>query len=470
MKNIIKHNLKQKIWLTGCVTLLFVLCRPMMQLMTYENEKRYAITKEALISVMERFFLPNVFTDYVPTAIACVVIGIVFFSYLFSKKRVDLYHSIPVDRRHLFVANYISGVVVYLIALFAEFIICTFVAIPNHYMTLVSVENMIAALFINFVHFMFGYGVVITAIMLSGNAVVALALSAVIALIYPVVVSLIRYFEGYFYVTYNNCDIVKQNLLTKYYWLSPITSYATIIQRVNYEWELFYYEKVSMAYAALILPLIMTIVFTAIAYLLYMKRPSEAAGRAIAFKNTRAYIEIPFVITCGLTGGWFMSTSMNTYKPSWIWIGVLLGAILSHCVLEAILNESFKSILSHKIQFVVSIAVVVIIMGIFYTDATKYDYYVPNKDSVASANVYFCDIDSNLSSIEFIEDEKNPGYYVPEYKDRQDTLFTQRFTDGVMIEKIIGISNIGVSCVPEMIDRKQSNEDEAYYGKYDYAT
>ena len=107
MKNIIKNNLKQKIWLTGCVTLLFALVGPMMLLMSYENEKKFALTKESLIQAMERFFLPNIFCDFVPTIIACAVIAVVFFGYLFSKKQVDLYHSIPVNRKNLFICNYI---------------------------------------------------------------------------------------------------------------------------------------------------------------------------------------------------------------------------------------------------------------------------------------------------------------------------------------------------------------------------
>ena len=169
MKNIIKNNLKQKIWLTGCVTLLFALVGPMMLLMSYENEKKFALTKESLIQAMERFFLPNIFCDFVPTIIACAVIAVVFFGYLFSKKQVDLYHSIPVNRKNLFICNYISGVIVYLIALFVDNVLCIFVAIPNQFMSATSWKNLIIALLINIVHFLFGYSVTIIGIMLTGN-------------------------------------------------------------------------------------------------------------------------------------------------------------------------------------------------------------------------------------------------------------------------------------------------------------
>ena len=462
MKNIIKNNLKQRIWLTGCVTLLFILLRPMMQLMTYENEKRYALTPESLNSVMEKFFLPDIFTDYVPTAIACIVIAIVFFGYLFSKNQVDLYHSIPVDRKHLFLVNYLSGIAVYMFALIFEFIMCVLIAVPNHYMTGTSFKNMIAAICINLIHFLFGYAITICGIMLAGNMIVAVAGSAVIALIYPVSVSILQYFERYFFVTYLTYNKVKPVLLEKYSWLSPVTSYATIIQRTKYEWNDYFYSDLTKVYAALILPVIMTIIVTVIAYFLYNNRPSEAAGRAIAFKKSRVFIEVPLTILGGLIGAWFMSTSINTYKTSWIWTGLILGVILVHCVLEVIINESFKRIMSHKIQLVASLVISVIIVGVYFTDFTHYDRYIPDRKNVASAGIYFDGIDNNLSIIEAKKDPANPDYYTIEYQDGAGHAFANRFTDDALINKILEISEIGVESVDDMISAKYDNYDDSY--------
>lgn len=469
MKKLINNNLKQKIWLTGCITLLFILLRPMMQLMTYENEKRFALTQESLINTMETFFLPGVFTDYVPIAIACVVIAIVFFGYLFSKKQVDLYHSIPVNRKHLFAVNYLSGTIVYLIALFIEYIICVFIAVPNHYMTSESWKNLMVALCMNIVHFMFGYSVAICGIMLSGVIITAIAGAAVIALAFPAAVTLLEYFERYFYVTYAGHSKVKPELLNKLYWLSPVTSFATLIERVRYEWNEYYYENSIMVLSALILPVIMTVLLTGISYYLYKKRPSESAGRAIAFKKTRAFIEVPLAILGGMAGAWFMSTSINTYKTSWIWTGLVLGVLLVHCILEVIINESFKAIFSHKIQLVISLVATVLIIGIYYGDFSNYDKFIPDKTNITSASVYFNEIDNNLSYLQVSEDPANPGLYIVQYKDGSEHAFLNRFTDSVLIEKILGVSQIGVSCVDDMILDKYENDNGSYYEYRDAA-
>ena len=463
MKNIIKNNLKQRIWLMGCVSLLFILCRPMIQLVTYENEKMWSLTQETLIEAMETFFLPDVFTDYIPTAIACVVIAVVFFGYLFSKRQVDLFHSIPVDRKHLFIANYVSGVVVYLIALVSEYLLCVFIAIPNHYMTVNSWKNLVVAICVNLVHFLFGFGVAICGIMLAGNVIVALAGTAVIALIYPLTVTLVQYFERYFYVTYTDCNKVKPELLSKYYWLSPVTSYATMIQRLKYQWDNSYYESSTMAYAGLIMPLVMTVIVTVVAFNFYLNRPSEAAGRAISFKKSRVFIEVPITILAGMIGAWFMSISINKYKTSWIILGAVIGVILVHGILEVVINESFKAIISHKLQFVATLVVTLLIIGLFYEDITEYDKYIPKRENIVSAGIYFNDIDNELSLLNVVDNPEAPGFYATQYMDGFENAFLNRITEKNTIDKIYGISQIGVSVVPDMISSKYNQNNGVYY-------
>ena len=476
MRNIIKHNLKQKIWLTGIFTLLFILCRPMMQLMTYENNVRVSTSQMFLLDAMESFFLPSVFTDYVPTLISCVVIAIVFFGYLFSKKQVDLYHSIPVDRKNLFIANYLSGVFVYIFALVVEFVISILIAIPNHYMTATSFKNIVVCIICNIVHFLFGYSTAVLAVMLTGNIVVALAASAALAMVFPVISEIVEYFERYYYVTYTACSAVEPNMLTKYYWLSPVTSYATIISRCSHVWDDYFFKNAFMALPAMIIPVIVTVLIVALSYYLYMKRPSEAAGKSLAFKKTRAYFEIPIVIIAGLVGAVFMSTSINTYKTPWIWFGAVLAAVLAHFILEAIFNESFSSIISHKVQLVLSVAAVIIVIAIFNGDLMGYDKYIPDRNNIETASVYFSDIDNNLSYMKVEEDPLNPGYYTSTYYGAEEVAFRQQFTDSTLIDKVVGISQIGTSCVDDMIAEKISNSDDGIYynakavSEFKYAT
>lgn len=469
MRYLIKNNLKQKVWLTAILSVMFVLCRPMFQLMTYENNKFYS-NPQVLLDAMESFFLPDVFSDYISTFIACGVIGVVLFSYLFSKRMVDLYHSIPVNRKQLFLANYVSGIIIYLIALMIQFVVCIAIAIPNHYMTINSLKNMTFTIVCCIIHFLYGYSVTILAVMLSGNIIVALAGTAVLSVGFPVVFSIIDAFQRYFYVTFSDGYSVLQKIITKFYWASPVTSFATMIARCSYSWESDYFENILEAYPQLIVPLLVTIIVAVLAYYLYMKRPSEAAGRSLAFKNSAMIIRIPVSIIGGFIGTWFMCTSVNRFKNGWIWLGLFIGVLLSHCILEVIFNESFKAFMKHKLQFVVTLALTVLIVGIFYYDLTGFDRYNPKRENITSAAIYFGDVDNNLSGMEIYPNEDEPEYLSTKYYSALENAFKQNFTDSVLIDKVYAITQIGLTCVDDMIEEKYSEgNDGILYGK-DYKT
>jgi len=480
MKKLIKINLKQKIALLACTILFLMLCRPLVQLVTFENARRFS-QPDVLLKTMEEFFLPNFFTDIVPTLLLSGIIALVFFNYLFSKKRVDLYHSIPVNRKKLFIVNYISGIIVYISGLISAYIVCTIIAIPNHYMTGKAVLNMIAAIIINLVHFLFGYSIVIFSIMLTGHIVVSILGAFTISLFYPVLASILSYFSNNMFVTYMTCNAVKEDLTTKYYWLSPVASYVTIVQRLINQWDVksyvvinnitnIYgtssYTKIESVYPALIMPFVMAALFTGAAYYLYMKRPSEAAGKTIAFKKSQPVIRIPIVILGGFIGTWFMMSSVSGFRTNWIWLGLIIGVLLSHCILEIIFNESFKALFSDKIQLVVSLFAAAAIVGIYYGDLTGFDKKIPNREKIEEAAVYFDGIDSNLSCMTLHEDPAKPGKYLSSYDGFINYSFERPFTNDILIDKIYALSTIGVSCVDDMLEsRYESDNNEVAVAK-----
>lgn len=466
MKNIIKNNLKKNAWLTIGLTMLFIMIRPMFQLMSYENAKVYS-TPEIVVETMETFFLPDVFTDFLPTLFAGVLVGVILFSYLFSKKKVDLFHSIPVDRKHLFIANYVSGIIIYIIPLIICFIISLGIAIPNHYMTGLVIKNMLIAIASDIVHFLFMYSVTITSVMLSGNIIVALAGAGVFSLFYPIIESLMEYFYSYFFVTYLECNFIKESLLTKFYFLSPVISFSTIIGRTKYYYDDYYYNgNAFFTYAALLMPIVTTAVYVVIAYMLYMNRPSEAAGRALAFKKSQTFIRIPIVILGGFIGAWFMCSTINTYKTSWLFIGMVLGVTLSHCILEIIFNESFKSLFAHKLQFAICILLTAGIFSVFYFDLMGYDKAIPARDDIKSAAVCFEDVDQNISNVIVEENKDETGCFITQYVMNTKAAFTNQYSDKTMIDKIYAISGIGASSVDDMIKRKyESNDNGIIYNE-----
>lgn len=470
MKNIIKSNLKQKTWLIVCSSILCILLRPFVQIIAYENSKKYSPPKEVLIAQMADAFRPDE-VDFIPIILLSVVIALVFFCYLFSKKKVDLYHSIPVDRKNLFMANYISGIIVYLIALTVGLILCAVVAIPNGYMTVTALQNLFSTFVYSIVHFLFGYSVTIFAIMLTGNILVALAATVVFFAAAPVIGNIIYYFKNAYFVTMTYIQAVTPPFETKYYYLSPVTSLVELCTRchmgysVGLHYDSSYYDNISCIYPDLIPSLIVTFLFVLAGYLVYMKRPSEAAEKALSFKKTNGLIRVPLSIIGGLFGALFMCMSLGLYKNKWIWLGVLIGVILTHCVLEIIFNESFRKLFVHKFQFVISLVAALLIIGYFYFDMGGYDKYIPDREDIKTASIYMGEIDNNVSNIVFEENSDSPGYYIARYMDSYNNSCTQRFTDEALIDSIYSLNKVGLTCVDDMIEIRFNTDytNEATY-------
>lgn len=67
---------------------------------------------------------------------------------------------------------------------------------------------------------------------------------------------------------------------------------------------------------------------------LYRKRPSEAAGKAMAFKKSMPPIRILLVLGIGLAGGMFFWSLQSRLR--WGLFGTMVSVVLTHCIVEII--------------------------------------------------------------------------------------------------------------------------------------
>ncbi|MDD3252251.1 MAG: DUF6449 domain-containing protein [Lachnospiraceae bacterium] len=144
------------------------------------------------------------------------------------------------------------------------------------------------------------------------------------------------------------------------------------------------YGQESILPAALI-ALAIVVILALIGLLLYRRRPSEAAGKAMAFPVTCPVIRILIVLLSGIgLGSFFWGMREST---GWFVFGVLCGTIISHCVIEIIYHFDFKRLFDHKGQLIVCGLVSLAVMSIFRYDLLGYDKYLPAADRVRSAAV-----------------------------------------------------------------------------------
>lgn len=386
-----KENMKQRLWSVALISLIFFFVFPVqtaLSISSYLDPEQWdgALRQaEALEMAEERLrdyfirwcsiesgmliFLMLLF------AVVCAVSG---FSYLHSRKKTDFYHSIPIQREKLFGVVCLNGIL--------------FVAVPYLLGTVISAVMIqvktgsgacwgpvMMGYLLHMAFYFMIYATVVAAVILTGNIVVSLLGALVFFLWGPSVAALsLAYYSSYFTTFYDGGNQFE-NLLTH---SSPAAWYISATASEN--------PGQMALWAVLAGALIM-----AAAVMLYRVRPSESAGRAMAFKKSQPLIKCLIVVPSALLGSLLFHEMMR--KDSWSLFGLICGLLISYAIIEIIYHFDFKRLFDHKYQLLFCGIFAGAIMAFFRFDLSGYDSYLPSETRLETAGIYCYRLDSDVS-------------------------------------------------------------------------
>lgn len=308
-------------------------------------------------------------------AILAVIIGHQGFAYLNDRRKVDMYHSVPVSKKRRFFVIYVNGIIIYVAATLFGLIVGTIVAAAQGAVT-GSVLAAVGVAFVwNLIYFLVIYHTMILAVMLTGNNFVALCAFAVLSVYEYVLYSCIATFEYNFFERANH------------YFVPFRTKLSVLDDYINHTYELKTMSKPQeMAQAAL--PylgkwVILALALFIAAYVCYNKRMSEAAGKAIAFRKIKPVVKILVVVEASMVVGSIVRDA--AYENDMLmFTGMIVGAVICCAVMEVIYEFDLKSILHHWISSGAAVLCVLAVFFIFKFDLLGYDSYIPEADQVES--------------------------------------------------------------------------------------
>ncbi len=401
--NLQKEDLKKRLWLIAVGFLALLLIRPVFLLMSLDNLRAYQIpTYKDMIIYLLNFFSATNAEEMVVVVLFAFFLGTSGYMYLFSKKKTDFYHALPIKREKLFMVFYIDGLLIYLTLYMISQIICMIIVTAQGFMTGEIMRQMLNTLCVQSIYFLFYYHTVILAVMLTGNLLVAIAGSGVLILYIPVLAQTLngyysQNFRSYYTASYSTFPCAKIA------GISAVTSYIRYCdlfdnKQIKNEKEM---------YLLLMGAFFISVLLFVLSVWLYKRRPSEAAEKAMAFKKTEMVIRIFMVIPMAMLGGMLFQSLGNQDSKIWFWFGLIFSGILMHCVTEVIYNFDFKAICRHKLQLVFCLVAASAVTLCFNLDVFGYDSYIPQESKVASAAVAFSNIDADVngSGMEVINGE-----------------------------------------------------------------
>ena len=401
---LMKEDIKRRIWVLALMFLVFFFALPVKLALVMENARRMEFRAyndyepiEKLLpehftakqyEMMTAFFKREVVLDEISYGnglmvflflMAAVVVGVTAFSYLHNKKKVDFYHSIPVRREVLFAVQYGDGILIPAAAYLFGCLLFTAVAAAYGVPVSEFFGSMSAAFGMNLLYYSLVYGTVTVAMMMTGNIVIGLLGTAVFFGFVPLAAGLLGAFADQFFVTSAGEFWYADS--SPYLWamqnLSPVGAYIWSAASVSDA------DGIKMAEVLKAAACMMAV--TALSLELYRLRPSEAAGKAMAFSKSKAPVRILLVLLGGMAGGWFFWTLQSQVK--WGLFGTAAGILLVHCMVEIIYHFDFKKLFSHKMQLALCLGAGMLFFCSFRYDWYGYDSYVPSQEKIASASV-----------------------------------------------------------------------------------
>jgi len=375
---LLKEDLRQRLWTIVLAAIVFVLPVPIYIAMEISSSMGFG--SGTIYNFAVRLASPmdaqSVWLILVTCAgaLICAVSG---FGYLFSKKKVDFFHSLPVKRETLFAVRYINGVLIYLVPYLAMVLVSILIMTFTGNMSAVVFPIVLKGLAVHLAGYLALYTTFILCVTFVGNIVVFFAVSGWTFGITAVTLLVYFWFEEQFFRTYSYMGDVLADRLHSLRFLCPAYFYVSTIER---------YAQVG---GLLLQELAFVAVMIAITLYVYKARPSDGAGKAIAFPILKPVIRVSVEVLAGaLVGMMFHEAADNRYGvPGWMVFGVILGVVLSHILIQSIFHFDIRKCFAGKWSMGVCGVVTIAFVLIMRYDVFGYDKYLPKEKQLESVAV-----------------------------------------------------------------------------------
>ena len=389
--NLLKGELKRKIWMYALTLFAFLALQPGKLLMDIDRYMMWGL-KPAQIAGNIRFSLSisNLGEMFL---VVGVFYGFIIFGYMFSRSKVDMFHSLPIKRESQFIVRFLSGLIPFaLIEIFTVILNILVLSIKGYHgfgLEKIVINTGIYSIFI----FTVCFGIITIALSVTGNLLVALMLGAGLMIGEEFITMIIRWYKNYCFQTYSSCSEAK------FSWWRFILAPSELGDRLGTTIDL-YPGRFAMLVAE-------AAIITIVAMYLYKIRPSESAGKALCYKVLQPIVRIPVVMVAALAGGiYLVFVSGDFMTAGWYWMIFIIVGVVTHVIMEIILQLDFKKGLKHWPEMIISLVAAALIASFFLYDLSGYDRYMPNQNKIENYAIALENIDSDNSFFEFNENDE----------------------------------------------------------------
>lgn len=353
------------------LTVLFFVCYPVLMMigldnmMTVNDAWRERVALEVLAP-------GNIGMALVMT-VAAAMIAASEFAYLHSKEKMDLYYSIPVRRKKLFMSGYMTGFLMFVGIFVASEILAVLVAAAKGVSPSLLWLPFLKGSVLRIIEFLFIYSAAAFAMLFTGNTVIAVFGMMVIAGYGPAVTVITEaYIDLGFYTALKTLRIWE-------------ISYTTPVG------ILLYMERgISQGtpwFGAACMTLAGTLAFLVADFWMCTHHKAECGGMALTFPKTEQILKILMVLPGALAIGIVAYGMTGSNQYSWLFGGFIFGVLVLGMLMEFIYHKDVKLVFSHKIGTGITLAAGILLICSLVFDWPGYNRWMPAKEEVKAMSV-----------------------------------------------------------------------------------
>lgn len=363
---LMQEDFKRRSWVAVFLAVLFFLAYPaavMMNLDSMMDTGSGVVYTTTEIMHWLKYFLGFDFEMHFALVIAAaVLIGTAEFSYLHSKEQLDLYYSLPIRRKRLFMSGYATGATVFVVILAVSQALTLLVLGMEGMMFRELVYLIAKTMLFRVISFLFLYHLVIFAMEFTGKTVLALMGMLILAVYGPVLVIIFSTLAGIGLYTMTTLDMS--------WYIINTTPIGILYSLGDCLWN-------GVPYLTqMVLVTLGTVGMFCLDLWMCEHRRTEHAGMSLAFPKMEQVLKFLLVLPGSTVIGFLAYGMAGEGKYTWIFAGFLFGVIVLSILMEFIYHKDMKMILRHKLGLGVTAAVGILLLSVFMFDWIGYNSWL----------------------------------------------------------------------------------------------
>ncbi|MDO4601263.1 MAG: DUF6449 domain-containing protein [Eubacteriales bacterium] len=377
---------KSKPWLPLFIAVGFVLAFPVAELVVLGQWQHLHYTAGQMEVLYENLWRDGfVLTGMVMAMAAAFINGASSFWYLYSKRKVDFYHSLPLTRKQIFLQQAFAGVIFYVVpyVIMEFFAVC--IGASRGFFSLGLMGMAVKLMIFHLLDYFLIYFCTVLVLSMTGNILMGILCFFGIMFYFPALSWILNGYGETFYSNYYYLQDGILGALCNYF--SPLFVQDRFLEM--------YRDGEAGVFLFLGL-LLVGVVFAVAAFLAFEKRPLEKTGHALVYSWSEPVVRFMVVIPAGLGIGLFAYVApTGGHGVVWAVAGAVFGIVMIHGILESFYHFDFRCFFCRKIHLIVSFVAVAAVVFIFKTDLTGYETYIPDYEKIESIAFEFYDVNGS---------------------------------------------------------------------------